>query len=391
VSRRGALMTADEVAARAAERAGLDDFGTPTWQWGLEILLCELDTFPDVSEKAMGQVTEMYVKALWNRLRVVDYAKRHPEVRAEQIREPLVILGMPRTGTTLVSNLLDQDVAHRSLLNWEAVDSIPPPTTATLHTDPRCVAKLERQREVVERILKSGQGTPHFEYADSPTECLFVQSQDFKGLRWDAFQPTDVYSDWLYNDCDMTSAYEYEKLVLQILQSGAPGKWSLKMPSHAVFVDTLLEVFDDARMIWTHRDPYKATGSLCSTIAPSRRIVGVTDASAIGRTAVKQIQQHVERPLRTRARVGDARFFHLHYANLMRDPIGEMRRLYAWSGEELTPATTASMNNWLRTNPQGRFGPRPYSLAEYGLTKEELVPVFEEYLDTFEIELEDAP
>jgi len=389
VSTASTRITIADVVARAVERAGLDDFGPPTWREGLETLLGELNGDDRVSDQGYEALIRRFVDALWNRLRVIDYAKQHPEVRSGEIRAPLVILGMPRTGTTVASYLLDQDPAHRSLLNWEAPDSIPPPTTETLRTDPRCLAKLELQRKMVEGMRAAGIIPPHWEDADGPTECIFVQDQDFKALCWDSWQPNDVYSDWLMQ-CDMTSAYEYERLVLQILQSQAPGRWSLKMPSHAVHIETLVATFPDVKMIWAHRDPYKATGSLCSTVEMGHRMLGFVDREAIGRTSVKQMREHVERPLRLRERIGDANFFDLHYANLMRDPIGEMRALYAWAGEELTPEVEMRMKEWLTTSPQDRFGPRPYSLEQYGLTKRELEPVFAEYLGRLEIELEGA-
>jgi len=387
VSTASRRITIDDVVERAALRAGLDDFGPPTWREGLEVLLGELNGDDRVTDQGYETMIGMMIDALWNRLRVFDYAVQHPEVRSGEIRAPLVVLGMPRTGTTVASYLLDQDPAHRSLLNWEAPDSIPPPTTKTLRSDPRCLAKMEENRKMVAGMLAAGISPPHWEDADGPTECIFVQNQDFKALCWDAFQPNDVYWEWL-SRCDMTSAYEYERLVLQILQSQAPGRWSLKMPSHAVHIETLVKTFPDVKMIWAHRDPYKATGSLCSTVEMGHGRLGFVDREAIGRTSVNQMREHVDRPLRLRERIGDAQFYDLHYANLMRDPIGEMRAIYAWAGEELLPAVEARMKEWLKARPQDRFGPRPYSLEQYGLTKQELVPVFVEYLDRIDIELE---
>jgi Sulfotransferase family len=382
-------LTVDDVAERAMARAGLSDFGPGEWREGLDILLGELNRSPAVSDRGYESVTTRYVDALWNRLRVFDYAKQHPEVRDGEIRRPLVTLGLPRTGTTVASYLLDLDPAHRSLLNWEAGDSIPPPTTETLRTDPRCVAKREELRQLEQALKAAKFPIPHWEEADGPTECMFVHNQDFKALMWDAMQPTDVYSDWLLQ-CHMTSAYEYERLVLQILQSRAPRTWSLKMPSHAVHIATLLATFPDVRIIWAHRDPYKATASNCNTVEAGHRLVGPVDREMIGRTQKKLMRQHVERPMRARDRIGDEQFFDLHYAKLMRDPMGQMRSLYEWAGEEFTPELETRTKEWLENNPQNRFGPRPYALDEYGLTKDELVPLFAEYIKRFGIELEGA-
>ena len=110
----------------------------------------------------------------------------------------------------------------------------------------------------------------HWDEADGPTECVFVQNQDFKAYLWEAFMPTPAYADWLL-ETDMTSAYAYERSVLQLLQSRAPGTWSLKMPSHAVHIEALLATFPDVRIVWAHRDPFKATASFLRLNYLSRR------------------------------------------------------------------------------------------------------------------------
>lgn len=384
------MKTTDEVLAAAQERTGLTELDSDSWREGLGILLAEAEHSPIITPEGHKRLDAMYVDALANRLRVHRYVQEHPEVLNEKIERPLFILGLPRTGTTVASYLLDQDPQRRSLLNWEAVDSIPPPTTATLRTDPRCLAKLAQQKKMAEMMIAGGIHMPHWEEADGPTECMFIHTQDFKALAWECYQPTTAYSDWLLDTADMTSAYRYEKRVLQVLQSQAPGIWSLKMPSHAVHIEALLATFPDARLVWAHRDPYKATASLCSLLTLGKNMTtgGNFDRLQHGRNSVKQMKYHVDRALRTRAQIGDDRFYDLHYANSMRDPIGEMRKLYKWAGDELTPDVEARMNRWLAANPQTRFGKHKYGLEEWGLSKEMLKPVFADYMAKFDIELE---
>jgi hypothetical protein len=301
---------------------------------------------------------------------------------------------MPRTGTTAASYLLDQDPARRSLLKWEAVDSAPPATPETHRSDPRCLALLEQDAAILEMISSMGIAVPHWEDADGPTECMFLHEQDFKGLLWDSFTPGTAYADWLFDECDVRSAYEYQKRVLQVLQSGVPGPWNLKMPSHSVHLDVLLEVFPDALLVWAHRDPYKATGSLCNLLMLPASMTLEEDAidkAALGQNCKDQMREHVIRPLRTRERIGDERFFDLHYAELLRDPIPLMRSLYDWAGFTLDEDVERGMQGWLDRNPQHKLGVATYALDEYGLTKAELEPVFEEYLGAFDIELEGEP
>jgi hypothetical protein len=381
-------LRADDIAARASEATGLDDFGDQSWREGLAILLDTLRTTPGVIDEGRDNLHRQFTDALANRLKVVDYRARHPEVAAERIERPLVILGLPRTGTTVASCLLDQDQRRRSLLNWEASDSVPPATSATLRTDPRCLAKKAELDEFAEALEANQTPVPHWEDADGPTECTFVQNQDFKAFLWDAFMPTPAYSEWLLAT-DISSAYEYERMVLQLLQSQAPGTWSLKMPSHAIHIEALLAAFPDVRIVWAHRDPFKATASFLSMnhLAKSM-VVTQPEVATFASTVLEQMRAHVDRPLAARRRIGDDRFFDLHYADLLRDPIGQMRALYEWAGDDLTPDVEKDMLAWLDRNPQHRFGVRPYSLDTYGLTVGDLAPIFDEYLSVFEIELE---
>lgn len=322
------------------------------------------------------------------------YIQDHPEVLDAPVERPLIVLGMPRTGTTVISYLLDQDPARRSLLHWQCVHPVPPASTETLRTDPRCLALLDEQRKILDAVTRAKMPLPHWEDADGPTEDMFIHNQDFKGLSWDSFLPTDRYARWLFDEADMSSTYEYQKRYLQVLQSTAPGSWSLKMPSHSVHIEALLKVFPDARLIWAHRDPYKATGSLCNLWRLPQSLVMNTellDQTEMGRLAMWQMRYHVDRPLRARERIGDERFFHMYYHEMMRDPMDVMRRIYEWADEPLTAETEARMRNWLAEHPQDRFALNAYRLDEYGLTVEALQPIFAEYLDTFDIELEGTP
>jgi sulfotransferase family protein len=378
----------EHLVTRACERAGRDDFGGDSWREGLTLLVQTVDSAPGVTAGGRDFVYGQFVDALWNRLRVVDYLKQHPEVAAERIERPLVVLGLPRTGTSLASYLLDQDPNRRSLLTWEAENSVPPASPETLRTDPRCSKKKAELDTLAEGLKAANIPMVHWDEADGPTECMFLQNQDFKAYLWEAFMPTSAYADWLL-DADMTSTYAYERSVLQMLQSRAPGVWSLKMPSHAVHIDTLLSTFPDARIIWAHRDPFKATASFLRLNYLSRAVLGADiDVTGVVSNVLRQLQAHVARPLRTRRRIGDGKFFDLHYAALMRDPIGVMRSLYEWAGDDLTRSTEAAMLSWLERNPQDRFGVQPYSLDGSGVTIADLEPVFDQYLSAFDIELE---
>jgi hypothetical protein len=379
----------DDLVARACQRAGLDDFGGDSWREGLGLLVESCESAPGVNPGGREFVYGQFVDALWNRLRVVDYVKRHPEVLDEQVERPLVVLGLPRTGTSLASYLLDQDPLRRSLLTWEAEDSVPPSTPDTLRTDPRCLKKKAELEVLAEGLKAANIPLVHWDEADGPTECVFVQNQDFKSYLWEAFMPTPSYADWLLHT-DMTSAYAYERMVLQVLQSRAPGTWSLKMPSHAVYIETLLATYPDVRIVWAHRDPFKSTASFLRLNYLSRAATGAdVDIAVTVGNVLRQLKEHINRPLATRRRIGADRFFDLHYADLMCDPVAVMRALYDWAGDDLTASTEQAMLDWLDVHPQDRHGVAPYSLDGSGVTRADLEPIFDEYLSAFDIELED--
>lgn len=388
------LATADDVFKLAAQRTGVSEIDSDSWREGLQLILDELNTSPVFTTFGRERVLDDAANALGRRMQVHGYVQAHPEVLDTPVERPLIVLGMPRTGTTVISYLLDQDPARRSLLHWQCVHPIPPADTGTLRTDPRCLALLEEQRKILELVTQAKMPLPHWEDADGPTEDMFIHNQDFKGLSWDSFLPTDRYARWLFDEADMSSTYEYQKRYLQVLQSTAPGNWSLKMPSHSVHIEALLKVFPDARLIWSHRDPYKATGSLCNLWRLPQSLVMNTellDQTDMGRLAMWQMRYHVDRPLRARDRIGDERFFHMYYHEMMHDPMDVMRRIYEWADEPLTTETEARMRNWLAGHPQDRFALNAYRLDEYGLSVEALAPTFAEYLDTFDIELEGTP
>jgi hypothetical protein len=190
-------------------------------------------------------------------------------------------------------------------------------------------------------------------------------------------------------ECDMTSAYAYHKRFLQVQQAGVPASWNLKMPSHAIHIWWLLKTYPDARILWTHRDPFKVTGSLCSLIATTQSIyMGKPDTEFLARNYPHQLAEHVRRPMAVKDRLGDARILDVHYAQLMRDPIAEMRKVYTYLGDKFTPEAEAGMRAWLAENPQGKFGKHAYSLQQFGLSVAQLQPYYADYLARFDIESE---
>jgi hypothetical protein len=379
------LMTVEEIVDGARKTAGLDEFHSESFREGLEILLRDFDRAPFVIDAGRRKIEALYISLLANRLRIDDYIRRNPAVLDQEVRRPVVVLGMPRTGTTLLSNLLGADPARRSLLKWEIYDSVPPPTTATMRTDPRYLALAEAQAKAAAAYRTHA--VAHFEAADAPSECVFVHAHDVKSFFNESHATMPAYSEWV-RTTDMTSAYDHHLRVLKMLQSEAPGTWNLKMPSHAYHVSHLLKAMPDARILWTHRDPYTAMGSLCSLISKAQSAYcSEPDLKGIGASFPAEMAGHLDHMLAARDEVPD-QVGDVIYAELIRDPIAVMRQVYAWLGDDFTPEAEAGMRAWIAANPQGKFGKHEYNLEKFGLSVGQLDPLFAPYLDRYDLERE---
>jgi len=379
-------LVVDQLIERAQAATGLERFDSESFREGLEILVADFNK-QEVPEPLVARNADQIVAALANRLKVTDYLAKRPELLQRPIERPVFVFGVPRTGTTLLSNLLAADPNRRSPLTWEIDDPVPPPTTAKLKTDPRALARLEQERQML--AANPDMGKYYRNSAVYPNECMFFMISDFKALLWEGKGKLPNYRDWIFSDLDMTSTYEYHKKFLQLLQADAPGVWNLKMPSHALWIETLLKIYPDARLVWTHRDPLTATGSFCSLMNLSNRsAIGRVDMEWVGENYPWQAVQHADRIMDFRDKFGEDRIIDVHYADLMRRPIDALRKLYAALGDEFTSEAEASIQAWLDDNPQGKFGRHEYKLAEYGLTPDQVRGMFERYLSRYEIEAE---
>jgi hypothetical protein len=371
-------LTLQSVIDGALEKTGgLDLPDCDSWKEGLEILLKDHDREQRLTERGWVSVRNRYVDCLAARMQVDDWHRRHPELAEQPVERPVFILGMPRTGTTMVSYLMESDPAVRSMLRWEAYNIAPPADAGALRTDPRCLAAVAKDETLLKAAAKVA--AAHFEPGDSPTECVHLLAQDFRSLMLAVVATTPTYHDWLMLT-DMEPAFRHRKRALQVLQSTNPGRWVLKMPSDSLFVRQLFRTFPDARVIWTHRDPYAAAASAFGMRGASRPFTEV-DAGVdyMRRYFPLQFGFHLSRPLEMSEERPGA-FYHMKYDMLLADPLAEMRRVYDWLGDEWTSATEAGMIDWLAANPQNKHGKHVYSFEDWGLTRQDMAPYFADYL-----------
>lgn len=372
----------DDLLDVARAEVGLEDFGEPTFRDGLERLVRALRE--EACLNAAGEFTlrTLIIRMLKNRLEIEDWYRRHPEIDAEPIERPLIGLGLPRTGSTALSFLLAEDPAARSLRTWESGEPCPPPATVA-GPDPRIARAQEQARildELAPRMAALVPSTP-----TGPMECQDLMALDFKSHYFQAFAHVPSYSDWLLDDADLTPTYRYERRALKLLQWGSPARpWRLKCPSHLLFLDHLDRAFPDARFVMTHRDPAEVMVSVADVYAEVGRMFSDdVDLRYLGGLNIEQWSLAMRRALAFRDAGHEHRFFDMDHRAVQRDPIGEVRRLYAWLGEPVTPEFEAGMRRWWRENAESREQNVHPDPAEFGIDLEKVRPLFADYIARF--------
>ena len=199
-------LVADELIEQARRSAGCERFDSDSYREGLEVLLADLNR-GERPEAAQERIRGGIVGALATRLKVNQYLERRPQLLQRKIERPVFIFGVPRTGTTLLSNLLAADPARRSPLTWEIDDPIPPTTPDRLYTDPRALARLEMEKKML--AARPEMGKYYRNSAIYPNECMFFMMHDFKALIWESRGKLPGYRDWLFQSADLSSSYAF--------------------------------------------------------------------------------------------------------------------------------------------------------------------------------------
>lgn len=373
----------DAVLGAARERTGgLDAFGDPAFREPLRRLLASLERESNLH--AIGRATwwERVVGILVNRLRSEDWIARHPEILAARVERPLVIVGLPRTGTTMLHRTIAADPRMLALRWYESRNPAPFPQSEGAPRDPR-IDDAEREvammLETVPELLAA-----HPMDAFAPDEEIMLVEHAFTSWNPEAFCRVPAYSDWL-DAQDVTPGYRHLDRMLRFLQwqkrrRGETGaRWVLKAPYHLAFLDTLLSVFPDAHVVLTHRDPVETVPSLASFVLTLHRLNSDTvDPLAIGAHWQRKLAWATRRSLAARAGRED-RFLDLDYEELVAEPLACVERIYDFAGLTLTPDALAAMKEWAVENARDRRPVHRYTLAEFGMTEEALQRDFAEY------------
>lgn len=381
----------DRLVEAAIAAAGADDFGADTWQEGLDIYIDSLVATAELNEIGVGVADDGITNDLANRLRIEAWRKEHPAVAEQEIRQPIIIVGQPRTGTTILLDLMAQDPANRAPLTWEVERPVPAPQTATYTTDPR-IAQAQEQFDLVNSFIP-GFSAFHELGAELAQECVRIFTGDFKSMQHPLQFEVPAYNKWLLHEADMSGAYAYHRRFLQHLQSEHHSeRWLLKSPQHLWTLPELMKEYPDAIVIQNHRDPLKVIASISALGASLREMT--TDHFEVTRLATQygeDIILGLDRALEAREadvfRTG--RVLDIRYQDIRHDLVGAIGRLYDQLGWDLSAEAESRMRAFLAAHPGDQGGSlKRYTWAQTGLNEGELRERAKAYQDYFDVESE---
>lgn len=385
-----ARLTKKELLAKAIKRAGTRDFGDPGFHKGLDHLLAALENEAELTPLGRLMAQEEIVGRLTSRLKLIAWRKRHPELAVEEIRQPLFILGLPRTGTTILHALLAMDPANRSPLFWELEHPVPPATPANWLSDPR-IGKVERNLANFNKLCPGIQAV-HVMEARLQQECVAILAMDMRAEQFYSMYNVPSYARWLLDE-DKAFALQFHRQTLQHLQSGGVRgeRWLLKSPGHLHLIRNLLAVYPDAQIIHTHRDPLTVCTSISSMTAMLRGVGSDhIDLTQIGQQQLALWSEMLARAVAQRMQLAaegrGGQFFDLHMHELMADPLAAVERIYAHFGYTLQPAVKDAMAQFMRDNPRDKHGTHSYRLEDFGLERQRDALRFKEYCEYFGVD-----
>jgi hypothetical protein len=373
------LIRAVDIIETAKRRCGLDDFGGGDFFEGLSRLIdsCQRESQLNLIGRIVLRAD--LIRTLCSRLFMQRDREAYPSVGRQEIREPLFIVGLPRSGTTVLHSLLAADPEHRVPLTWEVMTPSPP--------------TRDNEKRRIQRAISSCNCfnwlAPTFRHvhpvgAELPQECVSLMSPTFMSDQFDAMYYVPSYRAWFFRQ-DLRPAYEYHRRFLQHLQGRWNARrWVLKAPTHMFALPSLLAVYPDALFVQTHRAPLDAMASVSSLITILRRVFSdAVDPLTVCREAIDYWSKTLDRFLQERSRLTEHRICDVNYVEIRRDPLVVVRRIYAHFGWSLSQKVEQRMRRALASQPEERHRLHRYDLSQFGVQEAESAARFASYCDRF--------
>ena len=356
----------------------LSDWGDERFHEPLRVLLESLEEDARLNPLGRLLVRLNCIHFAANRLRVRHFLKNHPEALAEPVRRPIFVVGLPRTGTTLLHNLLCQARDSRPLLLWQALQPAPD------------ADQPDRRRKRARRLVTTLNywsepqlKTVHPLRADGPEECTFLLFNTFVTPAFFLYGDVRGYGEWLRGPgrALLPWVYEQYRTYLQIVQwGGAPGHWVLKSPAHSFGLEALRATFPDACVVRTHRDMNEVIPSACSLFAISHGIYSdEVNCRRLGPEISSLLSSQLLDRLGEDRAANPSGVFDVHYRSLVSDPIGVIRSIHTYFSLGSDDLMEERMRRWLAKNPANKHGAHRYDLEQFGLTRADVERTFGPY------------
>jgi len=371
-------LSPERLIAEAVAATGLTDFGGDDFREGLARNVEAFAQLP-LTPQALAAARLRLVSDLANRLRIQAWLRANPECEEQRIEGPLLVCGLPRTGTTATVAMLALDPRFRFLRGWESREPIPPPIAGEEDVDPRAVAAREAAKTYDKAAL-------HLFDPDGPEEDLvMLAGLTMHGLHG-AYPMPDDYMDWWIGE-DFGPTYAWHARTLKVLQSRRPPHlWLLKAPPHIFKLEAFAAQYPDARFVMTHRDPAKVVASVASLYQDFYQRQcdpGAIDKRWTGRRCLEFWAEGARQAMTARARIGEHRFVDVYNRDVVRDPVGAFEKLYDGLGYAVDADLRARLEAYHARNAQGRHGQHAYTAEEYGLSEPMIRAAFKDYVERF--------
>jgi len=375
----------------AIKKTGLKDFGDPSFREGMEAFVNSARREGDLNLVGRIAVREHVINLLTHRLQLQQYWNEHPEFEQQEVRRPLIIVGLPRTGTTALYNLLSQDTDYRMPMGWEVSQPFPLPEKATFETDPR-IASVQKQLDIFNKMLPSLHSM-HPRAARLPEECQEITAHAFASVGLPTMLTVPSYQEWLVRQ-DFRNALAFHKRFLKYLQSGfARKRWLLKSPGHVQYLPTLLETYPDAAVVQTHRDPLTVMASVSSiTHTVQSFFCDNVDRLSVGRNQLNFWSLLLQKLVEGREILSDRadQFFDVQFQDIINNPLEIVRKTYEHFDFKLKNETEKRMERHLEESRLEKFrekhGTHRYTPEMFGLDKTRDSKLFSEYCERFKVQ-----
>jgi hypothetical protein len=372
-------MFATDLMETAKRRSGLNSFGEGDFSEALSRLLRSCQDEARLNLVGKIALKTDVLETLCARLQMERDRQLYPDITRQEIREPLFIVGLPRSGTSVLHRLLGADPEHRSPLMWEVRSPSPP----TRDDEKRRIQRATQSCNFFNWLVPTFRFV-HAVDAEIPQECVSLMTPTFLSDQFDAMYYVPSYRSWFFRQ-DLRLAYEYHRRFLQHLQfRRAARRWILKAPTHMFAIPALHSVYPDALFVQTHRTPVDSMASVSSLVTILRSAFSdAVDPSVVCREAIDYWSETMDKFLSERDRLANNHICDIHYDEIRREPIRAVRRIYEFFGWSLSQKAEQNMRFLIASQAKRQSANHRYDLSQFGASADEVLRVFAPYCKRF--------